>query len=360
MRPIDLPEFQNKLLQWFARQQRDLPWRQTYDPYAVWISEIMLQQTQVTTVLPYFSRWMAMLPTVKTVAEASEESILKLWEGLGYYSRARNIRKGAQLICKDYQCEFPTEFEKILALPGVGRYTAGAIASVAFNQDKPIVDGNVERVICRLMDFRDNAKSKAMRNTLWQLAESWIPQGQARFFNQALMELGALICLSQSPSCLLCPVQTFCHAFKAGSTEQVPAKVQRRPLQSITTILAVIQKKDRFLIRKRPVEGLMAGLWEFPNIHLSGDRDMQKELVTGMRKQHHVRITIKQHLSTIKHGYTSFKVTLHCFLCACNDHDPQNESVSVKWVALHQLAQFSFPSAHVKLIRLLQDNGYDS
>ena len=192
MRPADLSEFQNKLLQWFARQQRDLPWRQTYDPYAVWISEIMLQQTQVTTVLPYFSRWMAMLPTVKTVAEASEESILKLWEGLGYYSRARNIQKGAQLICKNHQCEFPTEFEKILALPGVGRYTAGAIASVAFNQDKPIVDGNVERVICRLMDFRDNAKSTAMRNTLWYLAESWIPQGTGTLFQPSVDGVGRL------------------------------------------------------------------------------------------------------------------------------------------------------------------------
>ena len=356
----DLPAFQNKLLHWFARHQRDLPWRRSYDPYAVWISEIMLQQTQVTTVLPYFSRWMTTLPTIESVVEASEETILKLWEGLGYYSRAQNIRKAAQRILEEHQGEFPGDFEKILALPGIGRYTAGAIASVAFNQDKPVVDGNVERVICRLMNFRENPKSAAMRKTLWQLAESWIPHGQARFFNQALMELGALICLPQSPACLICPAQAFCQALQAGSPEQVPAKTQRRPLQSITTVLAVIQKEERFLIRKRPSEGLMAGLWEFPNIQLNGKRDMQQTLITGMREQHRVGITIERRLSTIKHGYTSFKVTLHCFLCACEDNEPPGESKSVKWVTLNQLGRFSFPSAHVRLIRILQDPARDA
>ena len=360
MLPSDLPAFQNELLHWFARHQRDLPWRRSYDPYAVWISEIMLQQTQVTTVLPYFSRWMTTLPTIESVAEASEETILKLWEGLGYYSRAQNIRKAAQRILEEHQGEFPGDFEKILALPGIGRYTAGAIASVAFNQDKPVVDGNVERVICRLMNFRENPKSAAMRKTLWHLAESWIPRGQARFFNQALMELGALICLPQSPACLVCPAQAFCHALQAGSPEQVPAKAQRRPLQSITTVLAVIQKEERFLIRKRPAEGLMAGLWEFPNIPLNGKRDMQQTLIDGMREQHQVGISIERRLSTIKHGYTSFKVTLHCFLCACEDNKPPGESASVKWVALNQLGRFSFPSAHVRLIRLLQDHARDA
>ena len=355
MLSCELPIFQNKLLHWFTQHQRELPWRHTYDPYAVWISEIMLQQTQVTTILPFYKRWMDTLTTIQAVAEASEETILKLWEGLGYYSRAHNIQKAAHQICKVHQGKFPHDFEEILALPGIGRYTAGAIASVAFNQNKPIVDGNVERVICRLMNFRDNPKSTAMRKTMWHLAEAWIPQGKARFFNQALMELGALICLPQSPNCLLCPVQNYCLAFQQGSSELVPTKVKRRPLQPITTALAVIQREDQFLIRKRPAEGLMAGLWEFPNIHVKGDQEMQHTLQSEMRKQHQVHISIKRRLSTIKHGYTSFKVTLHCFLCACHDYNLPEESASVKWVALHQLNQFSFPAAHVKLIQLLKN-----
>ncbi len=360
MSPSQLLAFQKQLLQWFSEYQRPLPWRETYLPYPVWVSEIMLQQTQVSTALPYFKRWMNTLPDIKAVAEASEETILKLWEGLGYYSRARNIQKTATLICEEHGGKFPSDFEKVLALPGIGRYTAGAITSIAFNQNKPIVDGNVVRVVCRLMDFRDNPKSTIMVQTLWRLAEDWIPKGKARFFNQALMELGALICLPQQPTCLFCPVQTYCQALEAGSVDQIPLKVKRHPLKAITTVLAVIQDEKRFLIRKRPSEGLMGGLWEFPNINLKKNEVMEKALLVGIKQQHNLQITIDQTLPMIKHGYTSFKVQLHCFLCLAEKGISQTEGSSTKWVTLEQLQQFSFPAAHTKLIQVLQKKIGDS
>lgn len=354
MSPAELLKFQKQLLAWFAEYQRPLPWRETYDPYEVWVSEIMLQQTQVVTVLPYFGRWMETLPTLQAVADASQETILKLWEGLGYYSRARNLQKTAKLICEQFQGEFPSEFETILSLPGIGRYTAGAIASIAFNQNAPIVDGNVTRVVCRLMDLREDPKSPAMVKVLWQLAEEWIPAGQARFFNQGLMELGATLCLSQQPSCLLCPVQRFCKAQQAGTLECVPAKTKRRPFTPVTTALAVIQNSGKFLIRKRPSEGLMGGLWEFPNINLNKNEEIKEALVEGIKQQYQIDITVDQALTTIKHGYTSFKVTLHCFLSYYPGAATEPAPPSTQWVSLKDLDQFSFPAAHNKLIGILR------
>ena len=355
MAPSELLMLQTQLLAWFAEHQRPLPWRKTYDPYAVWVSEIMLQQTQVATVLPYFQRWMHTLPTLQAVADAPEELILKLWEGLGYYSRVRNLQKAAQQIVEQHQGEFPAKFETLLSLPGVGRYTAGAIASIAFNQNTPIVDGNVTRVVCRLMDLRDDPKSPPMVKALWHYAEAWIPAGKARFFNQGLMELGATLCLPQKPSCLLCPVQNVCKSFQAGSVAWVPAKTPRRALTPITTALAVIEAGNKFLIQKRPANGLMGGLWEFPNINLKENQSMKATLVEAMQKQHRLEIAIEETLPPIKHGYTSFKVTLHCFLCRFVGKSLPRPKPAARWVVWEELEQFTFPAAHKKLIQTLRN-----
>ncbi|MBF0279258.1 MAG: A/G-specific adenine glycosylase [SAR324 cluster bacterium] len=355
MARFQLDVFQTRLLDWFREFQRPLPWRKDYLPYQVWVSEIMLQQTQVTTVLPYYERWMRTLPDIKSLAQASEDTVLKQWEGLGYYSRASNLQKAAKIIGEQHENEFPSEFEIIRTLPGIGRYTAGAIASIVFNQNKPAVDGNVVRVICRLMDFRDNPKSRERVKTLWRLAEDWIPQGKARFFNQALMELGAMICSPKQPTCLLCPVQSCCQGFAAGSIEQIPAKSKRTPLKSIETMLAVIQDQKKFLIQKRPLEGLMGGLWEFPNVQRKKKEKKEKALVEEIRRQHGFNITVEQLLITIKHGYTSYKVQLHCFLCVPEEEIAHSDKRTVKWVTLNELRQFSFPAAHVKLIQILHD-----
>ncbi len=358
MSPTELSLLQTNLLEWFSQQQRPLPWRQHYEPYAVWISEIMLQQTQVTTVLPYFERWMKKLPNIQAVAKASEDTILKLWEGLGYYSRARNIQKAALIICEKYGGEVPQNFQELLALPGIGRYTAGAIASIAFNQEKPVVDGNVIRVLCRLMDWRDNPKSAEMLKKIWHAAEEWIPKGEARFFNQALMELGATVCTTQQPLCLLCPVQSFCKALQANSIEIVPAKIKRTPPKLRITALAVIRNEaGNFLIAKRPLEGLMGGLWEFPNINLDKDTHIKEALEKGVQEQYGIRIKVNESLSIIKHAYTSFKVTLHCFLCTDQQDgsgDAVMEEPSAQWVSLEKLKHFSFPAAHGQVIQMLE------
>ncbi|MBF0289446.1 MAG: A/G-specific adenine glycosylase [SAR324 cluster bacterium] len=356
MTPTELSLFQIQLLEWFTQQQRPLPWRQHYEPYAVWISEIMLQQTQVATVLPYFDRWMEMLPSIQAVAETSEDTILKLWEGLGYYTRARNIQKAAIMICEKHGGQIPQDFSELLALPGIGRYTAGAIASIAFNQERPIVDGNIVRVLCRLMDWRDNPRSAEMQKKIWNAAEAWIPEGNARFFNQALMELGATLCSTQAPLCLLCPVPSFCKALKANTIDAVPAKTKRPPAKQRITALAVIQNEEgELLIAKRPAEGLMGGLWEFPNINLDKDTDIEQALKQGIRQQQDILITVDQPLSIIKHAYTSFKVTLHCFLCTYqrSESDSTREEHSAQWVPLENLKQFSFPAAHGKIIQIL-------
>ena len=221
---------QKKLLQWFHENARPLPWRRRYRPYEVWVSEIMLQQTQVETALPYFKRWMKVFPTIRSLAESDEKKVLKLWEGLGYYSRARNIHESAKLIMKKYNGIFPKNYEAILSLKGIGRYSAGAISSIAFNQEKPIVDGNILRVLSRLYAIEkpiDVEKNKAL---FWELEESLIPKGEARYFNQALMELGALVCSTKNPSCAVCPIRKFCAACKNDSAENYPVRKKRKKI----------------------------------------------------------------------------------------------------------------------------------
>ncbi|HEV2695721.1 MAG TPA: A/G-specific adenine glycosylase, partial [Verrucomicrobiae bacterium] len=233
-----------RLLDWFAVNARDLPWRRTHDPYAVWISEIMLQQTQVKTVIPFWNRWMTELPAIADAANVNPDKLHKLWEGLGYYTRVRNLQKAAQSIVANHGGKFPETFDEVLALTGIGQYTAGAICSIAFNQPTPILDGNVIRVLTRVFGIAENPKEKATNARLWQLAEELVtcakdvktaksfppasPWPELReanacsFLNQSLMELGALVCIPRSPQCLLCPVQKLCIAFKEGRTEELP------------------------------------------------------------------------------------------------------------------------------------------
>ncbi len=355
MSPQETSDFQTRLVEWFHQHQRPLPWRIHYDPYEVWVSEIMLQQTQVTTVLPYYQRWMEALPTIHSVAQADEDTVVKLWEGLGYYSRVRNLQKAARVICDDHGSVFPQDFETILALPGIGRYTAGAVASIAFNQDRPVVDGNVIRVVCRLEDLRDDPKSAAMTKRLWELAADWIPSGEARYFNQGMMELGATVCHVQQPSCLLCPVQSFCKSYHAGSVDQVPAKVKRVKSKLRTTLMALIHKDGSFLIQKRPVGQLMGGLWEFPNLHVTSEQKLEKSLQSEVLKQWGIQVEVKERIATIKHGYTSYKVTLHGYYCVFQSGNLKlSQDIPREWVPLKDLGQYSFPAAQVKLIQKLQ------
>ena len=241
------------LVRWFNQNQRALPWRTTYDPYHVWISEVMLQQTQVETALPYYERFLTALPTIQSLADADEHEVLTLWSGLGYYSRARNLQAAAKIVACEHCGAVPNDYEALRALPGIGPYMAGAIMSIAFNKPFPIVDGNVRRVLSRVYGWTgENAKQ------LWEAAEKLVHQAEPRSVNQALMELGATVCSFKSPRCLVCPVNTACVAYKTGTQDQIPA-VKKRPETIRVLLFAVVQRRrERYLMRKQN------GLWEFP------------------------------------------------------------------------------------------------
>jgi len=257
------------LLAWYDEHKRDLPWRRTKAPYAVWVSEIMLQQTRVAAVLPYYERWMRELPDVSALAEVDEERLMKLWQGLGYYSRARNLRKAAQMIVSDFGGVFPSDYETLLRLPGVGEYTAAAVASISFGEKVSAVDGNLLRVTARVENIRDNILDGKVKKTIRTLLENAMPADRPGEFNQALMDLGATVCLpSGAPLCGECPLSPFCAARKIGTAEELPVRTKKtaRRIEEMTVYLLL--RDGKVALRKRPAEGLLAGLWEFP--HTSG------------------------------------------------------------------------------------------
>lgn len=248
-----MPDAHAALIQWFGENQRILPWRSSYDPYQVWVSEIMLQQTQVETVVPYFERWMAELPDIKALAAADEHSVLTLWAGLGYYSRARNLMEAARIVVRDHGGALPPDYESLRSLPGIGQYTAGAILSIAFNKAYPVVDGNVRRVLSRVYGWEDDRPRR-----LWDAAEKLVRSAEPRLINQAIMELGATVCSFRAPRCLVCPVQTECIAYKTGKQLMIPP-VKKRPETVRVQLFAVLQERNGQHLMK-----LSRGLWEFP------------------------------------------------------------------------------------------------
>lgn len=347
----DIELVRKELLKWFEESQRALPWRKKYEPYQVWISEIMLQQTQVKTVLPYFDRWMRELPTIQSVAEAKEDKILKLWEGLGYYSRARNIQKAAKQIMEKHNGEFPSSYEDILALPGVGKYTAGAISSIAFNQDRSVVDGNVIRVLSRFFFYAKNSRTPEAEKQMWQWAKEILPKGKARYFNQAMMEFGALQCTSSATDCSPCPLRARCKAYEKDMVDQIPDRGPKKESKNIKVAIAVIKKGDKVFIQKRPAGGLMAGLWEFPGGKVEKGESAIKALHREVVEEVGISIKNVKRIRKIKHAYTSFKVDLYCFEAEHEKGKVQLKSASDgKWVKVSELRNYPFPAANVQLI----------
>ena len=312
----------------------------------------MLQQTQVKTVLPYFERWIKTLPDVSSVANAKEEMILKLWEGLGYYTRARNLQKAAKMIVEKWDGVFPSTYSDILSLPGVGEYTAGAIASIAFNLDTPVVDGNVIRVLSRLKNFKDNTRLPENVKKMWSWAEELLPHGHARDFNQAMMELGALICLPKNPKCSECPLCDSCIAFSKGDPQNLPNRGASQKTESIRVAIAVIRDADKVFIQKRPSSGLMGGLWEFPGGKIEKGETPRRALIREINEE--LGIVLKDiHLITIiNHAYTRFKVELHCFSSVIKTGTPLlKQAEKGQWVSVSKLNEYPFPAANAKLIR---------
>lgn len=346
--------FSPRLFAWYAQYQRDLPWRRTRDPYRIWISETLLQQTQVTTVIPYYERFLARFPNVHALASAPLDAVLKVWEGAGYYARARNLHRAAHKIVQEYGGKIPDTVDELLTLPGVGRYTAGAVASIAFNRDAPILDGNVTRVLCRYFGIRDDPKSTATRAQLWQLAADLIPSGHARDFNQALMELGALVCVARQPRCDECPARRSCTARRLGIQNELPKRREKARPPHYEIGVGIIWKRGRVLIQQRKPEGLLGGLWEFPG----GKREGKESLVNCVRREVQeelgIAVQVGAECAVVEHAYSHFSITMHAFMCAyVSGRVRLHSATAFKWVRPRDLQDYAFPAANRKIIKML-------
>jgi len=343
------------VLSWFEANQRPLPWRRTYDPYQVWISEIMGQQTQMDRVVEYFERWMELFPDVAAVASAPEQQILKAWEGLGYYSRARNIHRSAQLLLQNHGGLVPNDPELLHALPGIGTYTAAAILSIAYNVSCPVVDANVERVLARVFDLDKPLKSGAGRKEVQALAADLLPPGQARLFNQALMEFGALVCRAKNPACECCPLAGDCQALRSGTVNQRPVPVPKAKRIDLVMVSGIIVRGGRLYIQQRRPDDLWGSLWEFPGGHLGEGESPLQSVCRKVQKETAFRVTEARPLLTVRHQYTKYRVVLHGFLCSLSGVEDfplpdLHTAVQSRWVSLTAIHDFPFSAGHRKLL----------
>jgi A/G-specific adenine glycosylase len=349
----DPRDFRQRLLRWYRTHRRELPWRATRDPYRIWISEIMLQQTTVQAVIPYYRRWIERFPDVFVLAQAGLQAVLKEWQGLGYYQRARNLHSAAKAVAEEHMGEVPRDFDTLSSLPGFGPYTTAAVLSIAYDLPYPVLDANVRRVCMRLMGLHgraDPGKDRAIRRFL----EPLLPKRGMGTFNQALMELGALVCRSRNPTCLVCPVTDFCRAYAAGEQEVIP-RPRKISYTKIEAVLAVIREGDRYLIQKRPETGLLAGLWEFPGGKLEPGETSEQALRREVREELGVEVTDSRFLTSVEHAYTQFRVTLHAFACRLSE-PPRLRKSTHRWITLRGMRRYPFPSGSVRLIRFLEEN----
>ena len=344
------------LLAWYSQVGRDLPWRHCREPYRIWVSEIMLQQTQVKTVIPYYHRWLEQFPTLEQLAQANLQQVLKAWEGLGYYSRARNLHRAAQKIVQEYGGVFPSQLEEVLALPGIGLTTAGGILSAAFNQPVAILDGNVKRVLARLVAL-PVPPAKATKQ-LWQLSEALLDTEHPREFNQALMDLGATVCTPKNPDCSRCPWMSNCQAYNLGIQSQLPMRETSSPLPHKLIGVAVIwNEQGHILIDRRRPDGLLGGLWEFPGGKIEPDETVEDCIKREIKEELGIEIEVGDRLITIEHAYTHFRVTLTVHHCRYVSGVPQPiECDEVRWVTLDEIDQFPFPKANTQIIAALRQN----
>ena len=346
------PGFYQALLGWYRESRADLPWRKAPTPYHVWLSEVMLQQTQVETVIPYYERFLRAFPTIEALARASLDDVLKQWEGLGYYSRARGLHQAAGIIVAEYGGRLPADVESLRSLPGIGPYTAGAIASIAFGIAAPLVDGNVTRLFTRLLDLDADINLSATRKQLWSIAADWLPQDQPGDYNQALMEIGRQICKPRKPQCQACPLRVYCRSFAAGTVAQRPVRSRRAPIPHYDVAAGLIRDgQDRLLIARRPLEGLLGGLWEFPGGKREADENLADCLRRELREELAIEVEVGALLAQVEHAFTHFKITLYAFECrylgALPPYDEPQAIAALDWAWVDeaQLGDYSFGKA---------------
>lgn len=348
---IERDKINQELLCWFRQNKRDLPWRHCYRPYEVWISEIMLQQTQMDRVIPYFLRWMERFPSLHDIAEAQEEEVLKFWEGLGYYSRVRNIRKAAQMLLSMGYETIPPNENILRELPGIGPYTAGAILSIAYNMPYTAIDGNVRRVLSRIADIAIPVNAGEGKVTVDILASQLLPHDTPRDFNQALMELGALICIPQFPQCIDCPVSPFCQAYKKGTEKERPVVLCSDKLKKVEAVAALILCKDMLLLRQRPLDGPWSGLWELP----WGIKDSKKDYHAIFREELPKKWmgTQKFHeIGAVQHSIMNTRIHLQCYTTSLPYAVPGPVKRPFRWVSFENISALTYQAGTRKLLDL--------
>lgn len=366
----DLLRFRRALLAWYQKHHRPLPWRQTHDPYAIWVSEVMLQQTQVATVIEYYERFLGRFPTVRSLAEASEQEVLTLWAGLGYYRRARQLHTAAKKIVQQQGDAFPATFNEVRALPGIGRYTAGAIVSFAYGQRAPILEANTLRLYSRLIGLREDPKSTSSQQLLWRFADHLLPKAGANIgkLNQALIELGSLVCTPKRPDCTVCPVKRFCTSYRGGLQAEIPRVTAPQNSTPLHHALVIIHRGQKTLMRQNPAGRWWAGLWDFPRIdltemgwHQEFDRAephlmLQVGLVEQAMQQAlglELREATSEYLKTVKHGVTRYRIALHCFRAELGPTTRLPPTHAWQWVDLTIEPQVPLTSTAQKLRRWL-------
>lgn len=310
----------------------------------------MLQQTRVETVIPYFEKWMHLFPDVVALAKASERKVLNAWEGLGYYSRARNLHKAAKIVVKEHGGELPHDLNALIKLPGIGRYTVGAIASIAFGMDEPALDGNLKRVYARLFDLPVAIDSTVGEKQLWEIAENNLPKGEAGDFNQALMDLGATVCLPKNPQCVICPVMELCKSYKNDAQELRPVRKPKKEVPQYVHAAGVILRGKKVLLAQRPSDGLLGGMWEFPNGRVNGNP--ARELAKVLRAAYKLKVQKKEALHVVQHAYTHFKVTVHAYL---SELSASSDLKNFKWVSIKDMDKYPMGKVDRKIAQKLSD-----
>jgi A/G-specific adenine glycosylase len=352
--PKNLPAFRRAVTSWFRRRARDLPFRKTNDPYRVWLAEVIFQQTRIDQGLPYYERFVAAFPTVEALAAAPEDDVLKLWEGLGYYARARNLHRAAEAVAHDHGGVFPRTVEGLQALPGVGPYTARAVASIAYGTPVAVLDGNVKRVLSRVSDMGERIDTAAGQRRLWELAGALVSPRSPGDFNQGMMELGARVCLPRGPACGVCPIRRHCLARAAGTQEERPVQAKKKAAPTKIIAVAVIRRDGRYLIGKRPQRGLLGGLWEFPGGKVEAGESHAQALRRECREELGVTVRVGGLVAEVSHAYSHFKVRLSVYACALEQGEPQPRAHdALAWAAPEAFGRYAFPKANHKFLHLL-------
>lgn len=355
MKQKEIQSLREALINWYLVNQRELPWRQVSDPYPIWVSEVMLQQTQVATVLPYYHEFLKRFPNLPKLARANLQEVLKAWEGLGYYARARNLHKAAGAVINQHQGNIPRSWQDFRKLPGVGDYIAAAVLSIAFNQPYAVVDGNVKRVLSRLFLMQEPVNRSPFKKIFQQAAADLLDTQKPGDFNQALMELGATVCKARNPLCHTCPVQAWCLAYQSDRISEFPRRLKKQPTPQYQIAVAVVFKSGRVLITRRKPEGLLGGLWEFPGGKIKKHEKAEAACIREIKEEVNLEVKVDSHLCRIKHAYTHFKIQMAVFCCSyISGRVKLNGPVDHRWIRLNQLKDYPLPKANHKFIAKLR------